>query len=45
MIGLAEQEWLETLTTIDFNDVIYESFLDVGKRLAHELRTNDVSTS
>jgi len=43
IIGLGEPEWLETLTTIDYHDVIYEPFIDVGRELAHELRTVDVS--
>ena len=43
VVGLIEQEWIETLSTIDFEDVIYESFVEVGATLANELRVNDVS--
>ena len=43
MIGLIEQEWIETLSTLDFDDVIYESFIEAGTRLAKELRENNVS--
>ena len=42
-MGLIEQEWIETLSTLDFDDVIYESFIEVGNRLAKELREIDVS--
>lgn len=43
MIGLIEQEWIETLSTLDFDDVIYESFIETGTRLAKELREINVS--
>ena len=43
MIGLAESEWMETVVAIDFQDVIFESFVEVGNELAHELRTKDVT--
>ncbi|RMZ95271.1 trifunctional nucleotide phosphoesterase -like, partial [Brachionus plicatilis] len=39
VIGLVEQEWMETLSTIDFDDVIYEDYVTAGRRLAHELKT------
>lgn len=38
IIGLAEPEWLETLSTIDFHDVIYDPFVEIGRDLARELR-------
>ncbi|CAF0987732.1 unnamed protein product [Brachionus calyciflorus] len=41
VIGLVEQEWMETLSTIDFDEIIYEDFVLVGKRLANELRNVD----
>ena len=42
VIGLAESEWMETVIAIDFHDVIFESFIEVGTELANELRTIDV---
>ena len=43
LIGLVEREWIETLSTIGYEDVIYESFVTVGSKLAKELKTIDVS--
>jgi 5'-nucleotidase len=43
LIGLVEQEWIETLSTIGYDDLIYQSFVDTGKRLANELKANDVN--
>ena len=42
MIGLVEEEWMATLSTINFDDIIYESYVYAGKRLANELKQNDV---
>ena len=41
-VGLIEQEWIETLSTIDFDDLIYENFVDCASRLAQKLRQEDV---
>ena len=38
VIGLVEEEWIATLSTIDPADIIYEDFVEVGNRLATELR-------
>ena len=38
IIGLVEEEWLVTLATVDARDVTYHDFVDVGRRLAAELR-------
>ncbi|XP_030369481.1 uncharacterized protein LOC115620395 isoform X2 [Scaptodrosophila lebanonensis] len=38
LIGLVEREWLETLPTIDPNEVTYIDFVEAGNRLAAELR-------
>ncbi len=38
IIGLIEQEWIATLSTIDPEDVEYIDFVTEGKRLALELR-------
>ena len=43
VIGLVEQEWIETLSTLHADDVIYESFVEAGNRLAQELRDQDVN--
>lgn len=43
IIGLAEEEWIATLCTIDFDEVIFEPFVDIGKKLAVELKTIEVS--
>ena len=42
LMGLVEQEWIETLSTIGVDDLIYESFVLAGKRLANELKNIDV---
>jgi 5'-nucleotidase len=42
IMGLVEQEWIATLSTINFDDIIYESYVDCGKRIAEDLRTKDV---
>ncbi|XP_052229236.1 trifunctional nucleotide phosphoesterase protein YfkN-like isoform X2 [Dreissena polymorpha] len=38
LMGLVESEWIDTLSTIDPADIIYEDFVIVGNRLAKELR-------
>lgn len=38
LIGLVEREWLETLPTIDPNEVTYIDYVEAGNRLARELR-------
>lgn len=40
LIGLVEFEWITTLSSIDSDDIIYESYIDVGKRLCQELKGN-----
>ena len=42
-VGLVEKEWIETINCLDYDDIIYESFVDAGRRLAIELREHDVS--
>lgn len=44
IIALIEQEWMATLSTLNFDDVIYESFIESGRKLAIELKENDVSS-
>ena len=38
LMGLVEEEWIDTLSTIDPADIIFEDFVEVGNRLAQELR-------
>ena len=40
-IGLVESEWMQTLSTVNEDDIIYEDFCECGRRLASELRTVD----
>ena len=42
LVGLVELEWIETLSTIGYEDVIYESFVNAGIRLAKELKQIEV---
>lgn len=42
VIGLVEEEWMSTLSTVDFDELKYESFLIAGKKLARQLRNEDV---
>ncbi len=42
-IGLIEEEWMETLSTIDYDAVLVENFCTAGRRLANEMKTYDVS--
>lgn len=37
LIGLVEKEWLDTLPTIDPNEVTYIDFIKAGNQLADEL--------
>ncbi len=43
VVALVEEEWICTLSTIDYDELIYDPFVEVGKRLAVELKTVDVS--
>ncbi|XP_052816876.1 mannosylglucosyl-3-phosphoglycerate phosphatase-like [Mya arenaria] len=38
LMGLVEEEWIDTLSTIDPADIIFEDFVKVGNQLAKELR-------
>jgi len=39
LIGLVEEEWIATLTTVDPDDVRFLDFVEVGQRLAQELKS------
>lgn len=43
LIGLVEFEWITTLSNIDSDDILYESYIDAGKRLAQELKEKHVT--
>lgn len=43
IVGLVEHEWIETLNMLEADDVHYESFIDVGRKLGKELKNEDVS--
>ena len=38
LFGLIEEEWLVTLSTVDRRDITYYDFVEVGKKLARDLR-------
>lgn len=38
LIGLIEEEWLSTLSTLDSSDVIYQDFVERGQQLAKWLK-------
>jgi hypothetical protein len=42
-MGIVEEEWMATLSTLDFDHLDYESFILAGKRLAQQMRKEDVS--
>lgn len=39
LIGLIEEEWLSTLSTLDSSDVIYQDFVERGQELARLLKS------
>lgn len=39
LIGLIEEEWLSTLSTLDSSDVIYQDFVERGRELATWLKS------
>ena len=39
-IGLVEKEWLDTLSTINPEEVTYTDYVDAGTMLARELKKN-----
>ena len=38
VIGLVEEEWIATLSTVDTEDITFVDFVDVGQQLANLLR-------
>ena len=39
-MGLVEEEWLDTLTTVDRKDLTYVDYVDKGNELCKELRVS-----
>ena len=42
IIGLVEEEWITTLSTISKDDIIYEPYVEAGIRLSNDLKLNEV---
>ena len=40
VIGLVEREWLETLPTIDPEELTFLNFVEIGQKLSAELKQN-----
>jgi len=38
LIGLVEEEWIVTLSSVDPDDVMYLDLVEEGRRLAQELK-------
>ena len=38
IVGLVEEEWIDTLSTIDPDDITFIDYVEEGRRLAQELR-------
>jgi 5'-nucleotidase len=38
LVGLVEEEWLETLGAVNVEEMKYMDFVEVGRRLANELK-------
>ena len=43
-MGLVEQEWIDTLATVDPEDIIFLDFVETGNKLAAELREEVCTT-
>jgi hypothetical protein len=41
-MGIVEEQWMATLSTLDFDQLDYESYILAGKRLAQQMRKEDV---
>lgn len=42
IIGLVEKEWVCSLPAIDYDDVLFEPFIEMGNKLAKDLKTKEV---
>lgn len=43
LFGLAEKDWVKSLACVNYDNLIFESYVHEAKRIATELRTKDVS--
>jgi len=43
MFALAEKEWMKSLAAVPFDNVKYESFVEIARILTKELKTIDVN--
>lgn len=43
LIGLVEEEWLETLSTVDPDDVTFLDIVEEGRKLAKSLKDDQVN--
>ena len=43
VFSLAEKDWMQSLSTVHFEDVHYEPYVLAARRLAKELRNRDVN--
>ena len=39
-MGLVEEEWLDTLSSIDKNDLIYIDYVESAKKLSREMKVS-----
>lgn len=39
-----EEEWITTLSTINYDDIIYEPFVDTAKKLYNQLKNEQVQS-
>jgi len=42
IFALAELDWLKSLSTVKFEHINYEPFVLAARKIAHDLRANDV---
>jgi 5'-nucleotidase len=43
IIALAEKDWVVSLASVDFDSILYESYVETARKLTHELKTVDVN--
>lgn len=41
LIGLSEEDWIQTISTVSYDEIDYESYIKAGKRLATQLKYED----
>lgn len=45
IFGLAEKDWVTSLSAIPFDEVIYEPYVEISRKMARELKTKDVNSN